>query len=109
MAFSLKDIIVSDLKRITIDLGSQTFEWKGEDYSCIPSSRGDIASLEVGGFSVDADLSMTVLKELFVDGILPKSQQKITYKGRGYRIITVRQDSTDAFIRLILVDDSRGI
>jgi len=107
--FPLQDTIINDLKMIAADLGDQTFEWEGESYTCIASSRGDIATLEVGGFSIDADLSISVLKELFADGIYPRSQKKITYKSRVYRIQTVRQDTTDAFIRLICVDDSRGI
>lgn len=107
--FPLQDTIIADLKSIGTDLGNQVFTWHGEDYGCIASSRGKTDVLGDGGFSVDADLSISVLKELFSDGNYPKPQQKIIYKSRGYRIQTVRQDTTDAFIRLICTDDMKGI
>lgn len=106
---ALKDIIVADLKLVSSDMGSQIFSWKGEEYECIPSTTSDQLTLEVGGFSDGANISFTVLKELFTDGIYPISQQKITYKNVTYRIQSVRQEVTDAFIRLSCVGENKGI
>lgn len=106
---TLQEIFVADLKSITIDLDNKVFTYGGQDYECIPSSIGDASMLEVGGFSEDSDLSISVLKELFTDNIYPTSQQKIIYKSKTYRIHTVRQDVTDAFIRLSCIDDSKGV
>lgn len=106
---SLKDIMVADLKVVGADMGDQVFTWKGEDYECIPGTDGQVASLQVGGFSVDADLIINVLKERFGDDVYPVSQQKVTYKTREYRIEVVREDATDAYLRLLCVDSTRGI
>ena len=107
MAF--KDIVNSGIGRISARLGNPLFTWNGEDYICVPSSAGEIRSLEEGGFSVDADLVLTIKSDSFTDGNIPKSQQKLTYRNRGYRIITVKQDASTAIIRLFCQDDSRGI
>ena len=103
------DMVNVGMSRIATRLGNQVFTWKGEDYECIPSTANEIRGLEEGGFSVDADLSLSIRRELFTDGILPAAQQKISYRGRGYRIITIKQDASTSMIRLICEDDSRGI
>jgi hypothetical protein len=107
--FSLSDTIIADLQVIARDLGHQVFTFKGQDYECIPSSRGKSDILGEGGFGIDADLSLTVLKELFTDGVYPLSQQRLTYKGVDYRILTVKQESTDGFIKLLCADTGRGL
>jgi hypothetical protein len=106
---ALIDIIKQDLESIYTDLGNPYITFNGEDYPCIASSVGATANLEIGGFSVDTDLVITINKSLFTDEIFPKYQQLITYNLKNYRIISVRTDVTGALIRLFCQDDSRGI
>lgn len=106
---ALKDTIIADIKQIITDLDTQVITWNGQDYECVPGSDGTMATLEVGGFAVDADLVVTILKEQFTDDIYPVAQQKITYKTKTYRIEKVRDDVTDAFIRLFCINPARGI
>ena len=106
---NLGNIIEKDLIAIASELGGKVITYRGEDYECIPSSKGTINSLEEGGFSIDADLSVTIRKSLFVDGVYPKSQEKIIYESKTYRVSTVRYDLTGTIVRLICVDDTRGI
>jgi len=105
---ALRDIIKADLKMIATDMSNPTFTWKGEDYECIPSSDGAELALEMGGFSTEADIAFTTRKELFVDS-LPQSQQTLIYKTKTYRILTVREDATGAFYRLICINNNRGV
>lgn len=107
---ALSDIIRKDLLTIESDLGNQVITWNGQDYVCKSGSgQGQVATLEEGGFSIDADCIITVRKELFTDEIYPKSQQKLVYINRIYRIANVRRNSTDDFLVLHLVDNTRGI
>jgi len=106
---TLKDIINRDLQTIAADLDNPVITWNGEDYECVPSSNGILASLEDGGFAIEADFIANVRKELFTDDIYPKSQQKLTYNNADYRIITVRHDASSAFVRLFCNSINRGV
>ncbi len=106
---TLKEIIENDLRSIASDMGNPSLEWNGEQYECLPSTNAISLSLEMGGFAVEADIIFTIRKELFSDGITPANQQKLTYRGVTYRILQVKEDTTGAFIRLICVDNSRGV
>lgn len=104
---SLQSIIKTDLKFIEGELSNPTITWKNEDYICIPSSEGATSLIGEGGFSIDADVVMSVRKELFTDGIFPKQQEKFTYQGKMYRVLTIREDVTGAFLRVFGVDPNR--
>lgn len=106
---SFNTTVNSGINRIIARLANPTFTFNGEDYLCIPSSNGAVATLEDGGFSVDADLVLSTPVALFTDGTFPVSQQTITYREKTYRIITVREDASAAIIRLFCADDSKGI
>ena len=105
---SLQSIIINDLKVICRDLDYPTITYRQEDFQCIPSSDSSTTLLEIGGFSENADITFTVRKELFTD-FIPTAQELITYKGTLYRILTIKEDTTGAFYRLICVDKSRGV
>jgi hypothetical protein len=106
---NLSDIISNDLNSISFDLGNPSFIWKNEEYICVPSGVSDNMDLGMGGLLDIQELVLNVRKSLFTDSIYPKSQDKITYKGIVYRIQNVRQDSTQAFLRLSLTNPNQGI
>jgi hypothetical protein len=105
---NLSDIINKSLIKINEQLGEPVFIWQSEEYPCIPSSTGKALTLEDGGFAVEADLVLTVRTELFETNY-PSAQQKVTYKDIVYRIITVRKDVSDTFLRLFCENPSRGV
>ena len=106
---SLADIIKNDLQQIELELDYPMITYRDESIRCVPSGVGVNDVLEIGGFSVTADISFVVRKEVFADGIYPQSQEKVTSKGITYRIATVREDTTGVFLRLICINENRGI
>ncbi len=98
---TLSETILSGLKTIEADLGNQTFTWKGEDYICHPSGDTTDATLSDGGFDIAADKVLVVRKELFTNGIFPKSQEKLVFNNQSYRIEQVRNNATNSFLRLV--------
>jgi hypothetical protein len=113
---ALKDLMVQDLGYIEGQMDQPVFTWNGTadpfkggtDYPCVPGSAGDMAVLTEGGFQVNLDLILSVRQELF-NGSFPKHEQRVKYKGYGFRIYQVRYDSVGAFLRLLLYSDTKGI
>lgn len=109
--------MLNDLPQIEEDLGTPTFTWNGmgdpfvggTNYPCIPGSAANFAILTEGGMSVNLDLVLTVRQDLFTVGNFPLHQQRVKYRGEGFRIYEVRKDSTTAYMRLLLVNDTKGI
>lgn len=106
---TLKDVISRDLKSIKADLGNQFLTWNNEQYGCIPSSASEIQALESGGNSADKVKNFTITLDLFTDGMLPRCKQIITFSGNRYRIDSIHNDPTGAFIRLLCIETARGV
>jgi cell division protein YceG involved in septum cleavage len=98
---SLKNIIQDDLQSIIAEKANDNLVYRGEEYQCVASGVNNQKSLEAGGYSLEQHNSFTILKSDFTDGIYPKEQEKITYKGVKYRIVECIHEGNDAFIRLI--------
>lgn len=86
---------------IITDKGNNVISWRNEDYLCSNSGISNAKGLEVGGYSLEQKNSFTILTSNFTEGVYPKEQEKITYKGKKYRIMEVIYDDNNAFIRLI--------
>lgn len=127
---TLHQEIVDGLSEMMVDLGSPTFVWAtdGATYPCIASVSQFTRNLEVGGFSTDKLLTMTVPRydstgnPTFPSDVIPQPQQKVTFNGDQFRIESVKQDAifdhdsnnnqttnTGARIRIVGVNTSRGI
>lgn len=114
---TLREEMLTDLPVIENELGVPTFTWNGAgdpfnggtDYPCTPGSAANFAVLTEGGFSVNLDMVLTVRQDLFTVGNFPLHQQRVKYRGEGYRIYEVRKDATTAYMRLLLINDTKGI
>jgi hypothetical protein len=97
-------------------LGYPAFTWTdGNQYICIPSISEFERELETGGFYTAQMLTMTVrildeyFNPIFPNGILPDTQQRITYQGKPYRIIITKPHPTGCYMRIIAESPQRGI
>lgn len=101
-------------------IGEPTFLWKGAAVDCIPANVQDANSVVAGGFQDDvqfrllvkiqdwlaADSSIVLLDDTVavLDDERPKPiiGRTLTYKGRLYRIVGVRQDPSGGFYQINL-------
>jgi hypothetical protein len=94
---------------IESELGSNVFIWNGDEYACAPSGYGKAASLEEGGMGLESDLIVNVRTELFTNNIYPLANDIINYKDKEYRIINVRMNVTQTFLRLNCADVNKDL
>ena len=106
---TLAQTIQADLTSINTDMGSPVVEWSGEEYPCVPSSLGNSQMLELGGFEISNDLSLTINKSLFTGGVYPKETQSVIYNSHSYKITKVITDGSGGIIRLLLASPNRGV
>lgn len=101
-------------------IGEPTFLWKGAAVDCIPANVQDANSVVAGGFQDDvqfrllvkiqdwraADSSIVLVDDTVavLDDERPKPiiGRTLTYKGRLYRIVGVRQDPSGGFYQINL-------
>lgn len=101
-------------------IGEPTFLWKGAAVDCIPANVQDANSVVAGGFQDDvqfrllvkiqdwlaADSSIVLVDDTVavLDDERPKPiiGRTLTYKGRLYRIVGVRQDPSCGFYQINL-------
>ncbi len=106
---SLITTIQSDLASIADDMSNPTLTWNSEDYSCIAGGAGSMLVLGEGGYEVMPDVVLYVSRALFTDNILPKEQQKLQYRDKGYRIAKVILDPVLALVRLGCLSTTKGV
>lgn len=105
---TLYDQILEDIASITAELGNPVFTWNGTDYECVPSTANDSKQVDIGGFSSDSDLIVSVRSDLFFNSIYPEVQKsKITYLNKTYRVLKVGFLNHGAIIRLHCVSEFR--
>lgn len=110
---TLYEQILEDVEAISAELGGSentppVFTWNGTDYECVPSTANHNKTVDVGGFSLMADLILSVRTDLFDNGVYPEEQKsKITYKSKVYRVITIGYVNHGAVIRLHCVHEFR--
>lgn len=101
-------------------IGEPTFLWKGAAVDCIPANVQDANSVVAGGLQDDvqfrllvkiqdwlaADSSIVLIDDTVavLDDERPKPiiGRTLTYKGRLYRIVGVRQDPSGGFYQINL-------
>ena len=105
---TLKEEMLVDIAEIENDMGLPTFTWKGGTYPCVAGSAANLAVLTEGGMQVNLDLALTVRQNVFT-GSLPRHQERVTYRGEGFRVYEVHKDVTTAYIRLLLISDTKGL
>jgi hypothetical protein len=84
-------------------------------YPAITSLSMSERALEDGGFVIDKTLSATLRiynqdgTLQFANGLLPQSQQRLTYNGEIYRILQVKVAQQGTHFRIIAINNSRGV
>ena len=128
---NLHQEILDDISDIMLEFGSPVFTWPeigGTEYGCIASISQFNRVLEMGGFSTDLLLVMTVPRydldgnTTFPNDILPEPQQRIIFNNLLFRIEIVKQDSifninergekdsdTGARIRITAMSITKGV
>ena len=106
---NIAERMVADLKAIENDLGNPVFSWKGFDYPCVPGSAQRYTILTEGGFVVNLNLVLKVRREVFADGVLPKSNDTISYRGDRYKIYSIDKDPFFATMLKILLTEFKGV
>ncbi len=104
---SLDEIIAQDMEVIISDKGNKVITWQGEDYLVSASSVNTSKELASGGYDIDFNNTFTVIKTDFANGLYPTEQQKITYKGKKYRIVEVINEEIDVLIQLKCVWENK--
>ena len=102
------------------------FTWKGASIECIPSNMERGLSVIVGAKEWMVSLSLYVLRTHFLsadntlisaDSTLytadngkphPIAGRKLTYIGKDYRILSVTEDPSRAFYKVVLSDENSG-
>ena len=113
---TLQNEIINDLLVIERDLGSPAFTWQNASYSFIPSVSDFTRELDTGGYKIIKLLTATIRKlnedgtPVFTNGY-PQPQQIINYvmDGTNYRIETVKQDPTGAYMRIVAHSTVKGL
>ena len=110
--------VLKGLTHVEKALGNHTFTWiDGNNYPCDASIIDTKRDLGDGGFVIDKLLTMTVRQyntdetPVFINNIIPQSQQRIMYNGTSFRIASVKVDSIGigARMRIVAVCTTRGI
>jgi len=114
-----QEFVLEGLSFIEDALGNHTFTWlvDNNDYPCIASVSQFQRTLDTGGFRVEKLLTMTVRQYdldgnyIFPNNVIPQSEQKLTYNGSQYRILSVHIDTigTGARLRIMAIDTSKGL
>ena len=108
---------VSDSLEELEKISGEKITYAGNDYPCIASSRSLGASLDIDGFALQSDISVTLRSSLF--STTPTHGQTFVHKAfdsdgttvlasKTYRITEVRKAVGSSFFRLIGVDPNRG-
>ena len=113
------------LHHIEGQLGDQTFTWKGNEVTCVPSGLRAGQVIAVGGFQKEIQLSLIVRRDNFismdstlhtVDSILftmdndmphPVAGKKTTFRGKEYRILSAKESAPRSHYELDLGDPNR--
>ena len=108
------------------DLGHTFKWWNGVDIECIPSKLERGNTVVVGAKEVTVALSLYVLREHFIsadstiitaDSTLwtadnnkphPIGGRVLTYKGKQYRVLSVAEDPSRSFYKIVLGDVNSG-
>lgn len=79
-----------------------TITWKGADYGAIVSDPDVSVDLEEGGFMPEGSFLVKVQRSLFNDGAgpFPGINDRITFDGDVYKVISERNKPNSAFIIL---------
>lgn len=95
-------------------MGFPTFTWNGGTYPCTPSITDYSTPLETGGNRQDKILTMTVQLQdkqgnlTFPNGIRPQPNDWIVCQTFNFRIQTIKQHPTNAYMRIIATGVMRG-
>lgn len=106
------DEFIAGLEEIEPEV-PQTVTWNGTEYPCFASGATRGGKLEHFGFGVDDDLVIILRGELFQDGngnptATPLKGQMVIFRTIEFRIDRVLTAPASAFLRLTLVNASRG-
>lgn len=99
---NISETITSALQQIEGFMGDKVFTYNGEDYPCISGGVSETAQLVSGGFEVGFDKVLVVRKEVFTDGIYPTKKETVLFGAKTYRILTVIENGTEDFLKLVL-------
>lgn len=109
------DEVAGDCTEAENDLGLPVLVWNGQSITCAATLTKRGAILVIGGKEVEISLTLRVRWsgtnaagrpwELTAD-TLPKSGDRVTYKGKPYRIAQV-SDAHGAFVEIDLIDTNR--
>lgn len=94
------------IEQMESELG-ETFSFAGTEYKCIAGARNDVRDLGVGGYSTGAEVEIVVRKALFTTP--PRSQDVITYRGRGMLIISALESPDGACLVLSCDDQNKYV
>ena len=100
--------IARGLKSLEGQLGGPTFTFAGQSYPCIANEAAASKIFGVGGFTLEADLTIFVREDVLGE-VRPAETQTVTYKGRRYRIDKVAELPGDAVIKLVCNDPNKGV
>lgn len=107
--------MVADIMVVENDLSNPVFYWGAQEYPCVPSVNEETRELDEGGFVMDKVLSMVVRLEdtdgnlVFDNNLVPTPQEKVTYNGEAFRIITTKRHPTGAYMRIMAISTVKGI
>jgi hypothetical protein len=99
------------MKELEHAVGKPVFTWPstgGQDYPCVANEASSSKVFGVGGFALEADLTLFVRLEVLPDPG-PKEKQVIVYKGRKYRIDNLATLPGDEEMRMACNDPNRNI
>jgi hypothetical protein len=101
--------MAADLVEIQTDLGNPVFGYKtASNIPCTPNNYSVRKSVNIGGITAMADLILLVLKSNLVATGIPNNsgKEKVTYKGRTWRVDHVITAPTDIYVRLVCINAS---
>jgi hypothetical protein len=99
------------MKGLERSVGKPVFTWPStsqDTYPCVANEASSSKIFGVGGFALEADLTLFVRAEVLPDPG-PAEKQTILYKGRKYRIDSLAMLPGDEEIRMACNDPNRNL
>jgi hypothetical protein len=99
----IQDMLAEDSLEILGDIG-QTCSWKGNTYDCVLGEPDMQVDLQEGGLIPEGAFNLKIRRAEFNDGAgpFPQENDRVTYDGIVYKILSPTNKADSAYIRIIL-------
>jgi hypothetical protein len=97
----IQDMLADDSLEILGDIG-HTCTWKAASYPCIIGEPDMQVDLQEGGLMPEGAFNIKIRRAAFADGPFPQENDRITYGGNVYKILSPTNKEGSAYIRIVL-------